>query len=711
MAFCHPKRGRGLFAYMTASKRAPKNNPKEGKRPELLAPAGGMEPFFAALEAGADAIYVSPRILNARAYGKNFSINQIADLTETAHAKGIKLFVALNSLMKESEIGECLALLAQLEEMAVDGVIVQDLGVAKMARDHFPAIRLHASTLMTIHNSMGVEACKRFGFSRVVLARELTLGEIRQIAQKAQIETEVFVHGAMCFSISGLCRFSSFHGGKSSTRGRCVQPCRRLYHWAGNKGTFFSMDDLCALDFIPALSSAKVTSFKIEGRLKPARYVYHVVRAYRMVMDSGKKDLEKNLDKAHLEIQKAMGRPLTSGFFKNENPRNIISPTRTANTGMFLAKVTRCKNGLLSLSKPIMLKKGDRIRVVMKEKDQQFSTRIQRACEGSSIKIDDLKIPEGFSHTFEGSLLFKTDESKEDGPKWSSLKLQRFKRKDDLEKRKRLAKKIEKGLVGQKTREHHKGSVKVYAFLPDLSMTKSLYKNRLLESIILPLNRKNLSFALRLKPRDEIRRKIVWHLPAVSFEKETATIKGLLEQAKRSGFRRFQISNLWHFALPLKGATLMSSYEFNLINSQSMAFMHDLGVRTPQFSVETDIDNLALSMSHFGKKGAITVYGHIPLFTSRVRHRIYSAKTPVKSQRGESFFWKKEKGFGLLYQASPLSFMDKAHKLAEFGIETWILDLRFRPGKRRKNTRIPNSIGGLKSVFRGKQMNLSSKLH
>ncbi len=695
---------------MTLSKRAWKNSPKKGKRPELLAPAGGLEPFFAAIEAGADAIYVSPKILNARAYGKNFSINQIADLTETAHAKDIKLFVALNSLMKESEIGECLALLAQLEEIAVDGVIVQDLGVAKMARDHFPALRLHASTLMTIHNSMGVEACKRFGFSRVVLARELTLGEIRQITQKAQIETEVFVHGAMCFSISGLCRFSSFHGGKSSTRGRCVQPCRRLYNWAGTKGTFFSMDDLCALDFIPALSIAGVASFKIEGRLKPASYVYHVVRAYRMVMDSAKKDLDKNLEMARHELHRAMGRPLTSGFFKNENPRNIISPTRTANTGTFLAKVTKCQNGLLRLSKAIMLNKGDRIRIVVREKDQQFSTRTKRACEGSSIKMEDLNMPKGSSTTFEGSLLFKTDESKEDGQKWSSLRLQGFKRKDDLEKRKRFAKKIEQGIVGQRTNELHKGNVKVYAFLPDLSITKGLYKNRLLEGIILPLNRKNLSYALRLKPKDEIRQKIVWHLPVISFEKETVAIKRLVEQAKRSGFRKFQISNLWHFALPLKGATFMSSYELNLINSQSVAFMHDLGVRNPQFSIETDLDNLALSMSHLREKGAMTVYGHIPLFTSRVRHRIYSSKTPVKSQRGESYFWKREKGLGLLYQASPLSFMDKAHNLAELGIETWILDLRFRPGKKRKNTRIPNSIGGLKSVFRGKQMNLSFKL-
>ncbi|MCI5116237.1 MAG: U32 family peptidase [Candidatus Electrothrix sp. AX1] len=237
---------------------------------ELLAPAGSFPAFEAALEAGADAVYVGAPGFNARALSRDFSFAEIGSMIRQAHKEGVKLYIAMNSLVKEAELPAALEALSCFESLRPDALIIQDLGLLYLARTWFPNLPLHASTLMSVHNSVVAEEFTRVGFERVVLARELTIEEIAAIHQKTKAELEVFIHGAMCFSYSGLCLFSSLHGGKSSLRGQCVQPCRRHYSWQragsqhkgnkegnkeGNKGTrkkptgssagyLFSMNDL-----------------------------------------------------------------------------------------------------------------------------------------------------------------------------------------------------------------------------------------------------------------------------------------------------------------------------------------------------------------------------------------------------------------------------------------------------------------------------------
>jgi len=290
--------------------------------PELLAPAGNVEVFEAAVAAGADAIYIGAPSLNARALARNFSWPEVAAMIDHGHRHGVKVYTAMNSLMKEAEIPLAVETLASFEALKIDGLIIQDLGIYHLARTHFPKLRLHASTLMGAHNSLAVRQFERMGFSRVVLARELTLEEIAAIRKQSGVELEVFIHGALCFSYSGLCLFSSFLGGKSGLRGRCVQPCRRRYIWQGQgkgpqSGYFFSMNDLEGIDSLARLREIGVSSFKIEGRMRSAHYVANVVRAYRIAIDGSGSE---SMAEARSLLGQAMGRKTTAGYFPVSQP-------------------------------------------------------------------------------------------------------------------------------------------------------------------------------------------------------------------------------------------------------------------------------------------------------------------------------------------------------------------------------------------------------
>lgn len=306
---------------------------------ELLAPVGSIETFHAALDGGADAIYVGAPGFNARNPARELQLDEIAAMTQHCHGRGKKLYVAANSTILERELGAVIEKLSLLQEIQTDGLIVQDLGLLQLVKKFFPQIPLHGSTLMTVHNSDGVRFLGQQGCERVVVARELTLKEIETIAGKrGDVELEVFIHGAMCFSFSGLCLFSSYLGGKSGLRGRCVQPCRRAY--SGGKGGsrgrskggdssryLFSMNDLAGLEAVPALKELGISSLKIEGRLRSPHYVQSVVEAYRIVLDANTDNRDEARARAEAIAEQAMSRKTSSGIFLPLNPWRPLRPT------------------------------------------------------------------------------------------------------------------------------------------------------------------------------------------------------------------------------------------------------------------------------------------------------------------------------------------------------------------------------------------------
>ena len=388
---------------------------------ELLAPAGSFPAFEAALEAGADAVYVGAPGFNARALSRDFSFAEIGSMIRQARQQGVKLYIAMNSLVKESELPAALEALSCFEALRPDALIIQDLGLLYLARTWFPDLPLHASTLMSVHNSLAADELTKLGFERVVLARELTIEEIATIHRKTGAELEVFIHGAMCFSYSGLCLFSSMHGGKSSLRGQCVQPCRRHYSWQRpgkqtgklnlNKsrgdgkqksgsaaGYLFSMNDLCGIDMLPEMRDAGVSCLKIEGRLKSAQYVANTVAAYRMALDSlDEPDAvqEKILQEAHRLLDEAMGRKRSSGYLLSEKPSEAITPSQSGNSGRMLGRIKgmqqeRTRDGKNKLTLQILLaaqvSEGDRLRLHDEQSGNRFSFTLRSLQIGGQLR-------------------------------------------------------------------------------------------------------------------------------------------------------------------------------------------------------------------------------------------------------------------------------------------------------------------------------------
>jgi putative protease len=301
---------------------------------ELLAPAGSPEALDAAVGEGADAVYLGLRNFNARMRSANFAYSQFEGALKSLHRMGRKLYVTVNTVFEQREADRMYQFLKYLAALGPDGLIVQDFGVAAMVRDCFPSLKLHASTQMNIASARAANALSRYGFSRAVLARELSLAELRACRANTNMELEVFVHGALCVSASGLCLFSSYLGGKSANRGLCTQACRRYYRpdslrrdppqsaapHGGEGGYYFSPYDLQLLIRTPELAEAGINSFKIEGRMKSAEYVGTVVSAYRLVLNAlaeGERgeSLKEKIGRALEILRNDFARPKTEFYY------------------------------------------------------------------------------------------------------------------------------------------------------------------------------------------------------------------------------------------------------------------------------------------------------------------------------------------------------------------------------------------------------------
>lgn len=293
---------------------------REGKLPELLAPAGSFEALLGAVEGGADAVYIGGKSYGARAYAKNFDLEEIERAVRYAHLHGVRVYVTVNVLLFDRELDDCMAYVRSLYEIGVDAVIVADLGLVRRIRRELPDMEIHGSTQMSVHNSAGAEEIYRMGVSRVVVARELSLENITSVTENTSPEIEIFVHGALCVCHSGQCLFSSLVGGRSGNRGECAQPCRLVY----NGKPLLSLSDLSLAEHIREVVASGVSSLKIEGRMKAPAYVYGVTKVYRALLD-GCRDATKKESMALADLFSRGGR-FTDGYFtgrKNERMTGV----------------------------------------------------------------------------------------------------------------------------------------------------------------------------------------------------------------------------------------------------------------------------------------------------------------------------------------------------------------------------------------------------
>lgn len=291
---------------------------------ELLSPAGGPEALRAAVQAGADAVYLGEKNFSARSGAENFTPDELKEAVRYAKIRGCGVYLALNTLIFDKEIDLFSESVKLAADAGVDALIIQDFGGGKIAKEICPKMPLHASTQMSAHNEKDVEALLEAGFSRVVLARELKREEIIKIKRNTGAEIEVFVHGALCVCASGQCLMSSFIGGRSGNRGRCAQPCRQRYLSEGKQGYFLSPKDLCLLDEIGDMTEIGINSLKIEGRMKRAEYVAAVTKIYRKYLDERKKAAKGDID----ELKKIFvrGSEFTKGYYSGYNTPEIMNP-------------------------------------------------------------------------------------------------------------------------------------------------------------------------------------------------------------------------------------------------------------------------------------------------------------------------------------------------------------------------------------------------
>ena len=305
---------------------------------ELLAPAGDFECFKAAISAGADAVYLGGEKFGARAYANNFTEDEIIEALRIAHLFGRKVYLTVNTLVKEKEFADLIPYITPLYNAGLDGAIIQDLGVLEALRDNFPDLELHASTQMTVTGAYGAKFLKDLGVCRVVPARELSLDEIKDIKKETGLEIESFIHGAMCYGYSGQCLFSSILGGRSGNRGRCAGPCRLPYtDEKGNTVYPFSLKDMYTLSIVPKLIEAGVNSFKIEGRMKSPEYVAGVTAMYRKYIDkyllNPSKPYKVSADDENIIRNLYIRTDICSGYYEKHNSKSMVTLTEPGYSG------------------------------------------------------------------------------------------------------------------------------------------------------------------------------------------------------------------------------------------------------------------------------------------------------------------------------------------------------------------------------------------
>lgn len=315
------------------------------KNVELLAPAGTYEAFLAAVENGANAVYMGGKLFNARANASNFDIDELRKIVEYAHLRNVKIHITMNTLLDDSEIKDALDFAYDIYKIGVDAVIVQDIGLAKVLHEHIPTLELHASTQLSTHNLEGVNELAKIGFSRVVLARELSIDEIKYIVENTDTEIEIFAHGAQCISYSGQCLMSSMIGDRSGNRGKCAQPCRLPYKLIKNRneignGYLLSPKDLSTIEILKEIPN--VASLKIEGRMKSPEYVATVIGTYRKYLDeiedSRELDVSENDKQDLLQIFNRGG--FSKAYLKGKTGRDVMCYEKPKHWGTYVGKVT-----------------------------------------------------------------------------------------------------------------------------------------------------------------------------------------------------------------------------------------------------------------------------------------------------------------------------------------------------------------------------------
>ena len=676
---------------------------------ERLAPAGNIESFFAAVENGADAVYLGLKRFNARATATNFTLEEVAGIIPFAHGRDVRIYITVNSLIAATEIPEVLDLLNALATLGPDALIVQDAGIFYLARRQFPGLKLHASTLAAAHNSAGVQALDRMGAQRVVLARELGLGEIEKICATTKTELEIFIHGALCYSYSGLCLTSSFRGGRSGLRGECVQPCRLKFHQGKKEGFFLSCNDFCALPLMPRLKKLRIAGFKIEGRMKPAAYIGNVVKAYRGVLDAVSEEEEKKaIELARELLARSPSRPLTSGHLEEVRGAEVLTPHRSGASGIWSATVKAVETGRFLVDVRYPVAKGDRLRPESStdREEEAFTVSEIFDKEGKPVASTQpghrafLVCAKNLSA---GDRLFNVGEKSISSAQiWKKIRgeIPAVKRFQARFPNQRKALDEFEGTADFAPKEQESLFIRV-GTTDDL--VKALQSPA--STVLLHAGRTNLERVAKQRFSPQQMRKLGFSLPALLSEsKDMEYYRAAIKWFIGKGFRLWEVNNWGHFALLGEDKDLrrIAGSGLHLRNGAALAETTSLGCGWSVISLETTKEELIrLANDRHGAGSIICVYCWPPLFTSRLIPNLAEEK-PFFTARNDAYIFKKQGGHALIYADRPISWLDELPFLRSLGFRRFLIDAGQGPGKR------SNPVESVLSAFQAAR---SPKLH
>lgn len=642
--------------------------------PEILSPAGDMQVALAALAGGADALYLGLKHFSARMQAENFSTAELAGLTELAHAEGRRIYVTMNTLIKPSEPAQAYRLIRRLAaDVHPDALIVQDPGLIDLARQAGFAGELHFSTLANITHPKALSAAAVLGAQRVIVPRELRFEEVQALSAACPegLDLEIFVHGALCYCVSGRCWWSSYMGGKSGLRGRCVQPCRRQYAQKGREGRFFSCLDLSLGASARALLGLeRIKSWKIEGRKKGPHYVYYVTSAYRLLRDEP--ESPDALKEAERILGLALGRPGTRALFpaglggEEESPTNAPSAREPqTSSGLLCGRVTKNDLGRYLVRPRMDLLPKDFLRVGYEDEPWHFTLSVPSAVpQGRDLPLN----PPGNKQPKPGTPVFLIDRRE---PELTALLAdwERELRKHAGKKREREDVAGQEPVLPTPLRGPKRKAL-------DVRLLSSLPHGREGKEGVRPGSAQGLW--LSLKAVREVSRtlfgRISWWLPPVIWPDEEQRWERLILSAQRDGARHFVCNAPWQIAFfkDRKGLSLTAGPFCNLANAPALEVVRGLGFEAAVISPELGSEDVLGLPTRSPLPLGIVLSGFWPVGITRHRSGPVKAQEAFQSPKGEGF-WLRRYGENLwFYPAWPLDLTAHRAALERAGYTTFM---------------------------------------
>jgi len=666
------------------------------KTPELLLPAGSPEAFHAAIKGGADAVYLGLSRFNARGRAKNFNLRELAGLLEIARNKNIRVYITLNTLIRNNELEEILDTLHLISKSSAAAVIIQDWGIYFLIRKFFPSIEMHASTQMGIHNSAGATQLKQLGFTRIVLARELTITEIAAI-KRTGIELELFVHGALCYSLSGHCLFSSWQGGMSANRGLCRQPCRRLYFTEESENYIFSLNDLQLISRLPNLKQIGVDSLKIEGRMRNAEYVYTAARAYRMVLDDPSK-----LNEALKLLQNDLGRK-KSGYFASQSVPGTLN--NFPFTGLLLGKIKKALSDGFTIIPMHTITSRSRLRILPQDGRDSPQLKVARLLINET-RVDvaeagsEVTVITGKKEGTPGDSVYLTLAGKQKFSSRIPLGKFNFNLKLPSHKKAGILQNIQKAI------KNSPAETTLFLRIDQTGWMRKLFFSRfdflLLKLTLEEMEQLDLSHPFIRKNLQSI----IIQLPLFIPESKLKSWRSMCIKAADDGISRFALAQPAQLNLmPVNHALkLLSTEDAYILNDAAALALRDQGFSESILPLENDLKNLEDSVN---RSAIVPLFSFPPLFRSRVP---LGKKIKTIKDWNSSFNTSIRNGITVLTPEQPAAILQHRTRLEKLGYKKFLLDFSYMKPSQNTFNRILSSFEAGKQEQQARLFNFKNGL-